>query len=122
MNQTAPALTLGLVSVTLLAVACAPATVPASVDLPSVTVSLAGTYDCGPEGEAPEDVVELKADGTLTITHPDGVVEEGTWTAEGNSGAFGPGTEFEDPFTIEGANLVFADPGAALRFVCTPAA
>ncbi|HEV8571560.1 MAG TPA: hypothetical protein VGR49_00750 [Actinomycetota bacterium] len=83
--------------------------------------SIAGTYNCGVEGETPDDsVIELREDGTLTITQPDGSTGEGAWSAEGDSGAFNPGTPEEDPFTIEGDNLVFADSGAPVRFVCTP--
>jgi len=69
------------------------------------------------------DVVELREAGTLTITHPDAGVTEGPGTSsvEGDRRAFNPGTPEEDPFTIEGDNLVFGDPDAAVRFVCTPA-
>jgi hypothetical protein len=85
--------------------------------------SIAGTYNCAREGQPTEGVVELREDGTLTIT-PEGPfpVEEGTWSwsVEGEQGAFHLG-EGDDPFTIEGDNLVFADPDAAVRFVCTPA-
>ena len=85
--------------------------------------SIAGTYNCAPPDPQygkPDDV-ELREDGTLTITqHPSGGREggtfEGTWSAEGDSGSFGPGTTEEETFTIEGDRLVFPD-----GFVCTPA-
>jgi hypothetical protein len=85
------------------------------------TPSIAGTYNCGIEGGDVEDVVELGTDGSFTVTLPDGTVETGgTWRAEGEGGVVVAPTGEEDPFTIEGENLVFADPGAP-RFVCTPA-
>jgi hypothetical protein len=82
--------------------------------------SIAGTYNCGLEGGEPEDVVVLDPDGTVTITPAVGEVGTGTWTLEGDRGAFTFDGQ-EDPFTVEGDNLVFADPGAADRLVCTPA-
>ena len=40
---------------------------------------------------------------------------------DGSAGAFNPGTAAEDPFSIEGENIVFGDPDAEVRSVCTPA-
>ena len=86
--------------------------------------SLVGTYECRLEGETgpPISTIELRDDGTGTITiGEDEATFEITWAAEGESGSFGPGTAEEDPFTIEGENIVFADPtGNEPSEVCAP--
>ncbi|MGH9890958.1 MAG: hypothetical protein ACREA0_03020, partial [bacterium] len=92
--------------------------------------SIAGTYNCGMEGEAPQDVLELREDRTLTFTPgalpgapPDAPPpEEGTWSLEGNAGTF-QFQDFQDRFTIEGDRLTFAHAGApeGEETVCTRA-
>lgn len=81
---------------------------------PAGEASIAGRYQCGPEGATSDlDMVELAADGTLTITHPDGAVETGTWSGDSSGGVFGG--EGGESFIVENGRLRFAD-----GFVCTP--
>jgi len=54
----------------------------------------------------------LTDDGTLTITNPADTVYEGTWSAEGDSGA-ATVEGSDNPFSIDGDRLVFDS------FVCT---
>jgi hypothetical protein len=100
---------MGLMALALLVVACGgePKQEADTDATPNIDVSLVGTYNCSPGGGAPaEDVIELKEDGTLTITQG-GTTIEGTWSAEGGRGAFKPEGQPEDPFTVEGDRLVF---------------
>lgn len=86
---------------------------------------VAGTYNCGTEGETPQDVLELREDGTLTFT-PTGSgappPEEGTWSVDGDSGVFSF-PNFQDSFTVEEDRLVFAHAGApeSESLICTRA-
>lgn len=79
----------------------------------AASASIAGAYHCGLPPEAP-DVVEVREDGTVTITQP-GASVEGTWRVEGDEGAFTIDGH-EDPFSVEGERLLFDD-----GFVCTEA-
>lgn len=97
-----------LIALLVLAFACGQEQKKADTDAtPIVDASLVGTYNCSPGGGAPaEDVIELKEDGTLTITQG-GTTIEGTWSAQGGRGSFKPEGQPEDPFTVEGDRLVF---------------
>ena len=91
---------------------------------PTANSSLAGSYKCAGD---PVNTLELRSDGTLTLSSPSFVnpkgetiapsTEQGTWTASGNSvklvGSFtDPGG---DTFTVEGNRLV----AGGGDFVCT---
>lgn len=78
--------------------------------------SIVGRYNCQQPGATEQDLIELQADGKLKITQG-GQTVEGTWSAQGSSGAFGPGTPEEEKFTIQEGRLVFGD-----GTVCTKAA
>lgn len=94
-------------------------------ETPRAGDSIAGTYNCGQEGEPPQDVLHLSEDGTVTFT-PQGAgappPDEGIWSVDGNSGEF-QFPVFRDKFTIEGDRLEFAHAGApeSVRFVCVRA-
>jgi hypothetical protein len=83
--------------------------------------SIAGTYECQPEGVTPPPpgiIAELQEDGTLTITveGEEWAPAQGTWSVEGDRGAWhGLGGE-DEPFTVEGDRLVKDD-----GLVCTRA-
>ena len=82
----------------------------------ATSASLAGKYKClHPEADSP-DAVELRADGTLSITAASvGQTFEGKWTAQGTSGAFGPGTPDEEKFTVQDGKIVFEDTTTCTR-------
>lgn len=85
-----------------------------TVCTPAGEASIAGRYQCGPAGATSDlDIVELRPDGTLTITHPDGLVEAGTWSGDSSGGVFGG--EGGESFIVEDGRLLFAD-----GYVCTP--
>lgn len=86
--------------------------------------AVAGTYDCGIEGESdqPGEVWQLREDGTLTNTPQRAGLEpvEYTWSVEGEQVIIHTG-ESDDPFTFEGDRLVVAgEPSPEGRWVCTP--
>jgi len=55
------------------------------------------------------DIVELSHDGTLTVTHSDGVTEPpGIWTVDGPEGFFGSEEEGVR-FVVVGDRLLFED-------------
>jgi hypothetical protein len=71
--------------------------------------SIAGTYECRIPGASTWDIVELSHDGTLTITHSDGVTEPpGIWTVDGPEGFFGSEEEGVR-FVVVGDRLLFED-------------
>jgi hypothetical protein len=118
-------LNLSVAAVALLLTACTPvasspavatATTTAGATSPAATgaASVVGTYHCG---DGPDSIVELREDGTLIIDilEDPGPPGESTWVVEGDQVLFNAGTPDEDPFTIDGENLV---QGA---FVCRPA-
>jgi len=109
---------LGVIAFALFVSACTGAPTPSPTPAPSATPasSIVGTYLCGPPEARDQDKVEVRADGTVTITQPGGEPGQGTWSVQGNRGFFNPGTSEEDPFTIDGDRLVFDD-----GFVCNPA-
>ena len=108
-RRTPEAVANGLMAMALLVVACSPVTQESESANPSGNDSIAGTYNCLQPGASDPDIVELQEDGTLTITHPDGVTEApGTWSVDGDQGAFGPEVEGE-PFTVEEGDLLFED-------------
>jgi hypothetical protein len=123
---TAKGLRAGVIALAIMGVACGEGQQESpSGATPRAADSIAGAYNCGQEGEPPQDVLELGEDGTVTIT-PGGPgappPEEGTWSVDGNSGEFQfPG--FRDQFTIEGDRLEFAHAGApeSERLICTRA-
>lgn len=87
---------------------------------------VAGTYMCGPEGEIPEDTLELRDDGTSTTSPPSppggeppkgapgGELLEETWSIEGNRGSINSEGGGQKKFSVEGDRLLFDD-----GFVCT---
>jgi hypothetical protein len=86
--------------------------------------SIAGTYNCTIEGfpEATVDALELQDDGTLEFrpeAAPPGTIEEGTWSAEGDSVALTREGR-DETFALEGDRLV-GRTGGGDRYVCTPA-
>jgi hypothetical protein len=113
MNSTTRHLPLGLALCGMLVCACAPAATqaPASV-APSVGgASIVGTWDCLPPGASEPDVIEISAEGTVTVNQG----EPTTWSVEGNRGAF-HWPEGDHTFTIEADQIVFDD-----GIVCTRA-
>src|SRR5918996_1637666 len=113
MRQTPRTLKPGLLAIALLLAACGGGADEGS------GASIAGTYNCGREGEAPQDVLELRGDGTLTYT-PGALPgadpgapppEEGTWSVDRDSGVF-EFSAFQDRFTVTEDGLEFAHAGA----------
>lgn len=78
--------------------------------------SIVGTWKCGPPDAPGQDLVEIRADGTVSITQP-GASPGGsvTWSLDGNRGSFDT-PEGKDPFTVEPGRIVFDD-----GFTCAPA-
>ena len=77
--------------------------------------AVAGTYDCRAPSATASDRVEMRVDGTITITHPDGQSGSGTWTLEGNTlTTHGVGRNGQEDFTVDGDRIL----GSA-GFVCT---
>lgn len=106
---------LNLATVALILTACttppatATPTTVATSTAASSDLSIVGQWECARGSDDP-DILDFRADGTVTITHPDGVVEgPGTWSLEGTEGLMNPGEEFEEAFTAEGDRLVFGD-------------
>lgn len=98
----------GMLFVSLLA-ACALSGCGGSPTESAPGTSIMGEYECLQPGASEPDIVVLAEDGTLTITHPDGVTEPpGVWSVDGNLGWFGPEGEGES-FTIVEGKLVFGD-------------
>jgi hypothetical protein len=104
--------------------ACAQQAGPAATAAPDT--ELAGVYSCAPDPEPTDpgwpgpETWTLAEDGTLTIMIPDGGTEEGTWTIEGDRVTIHFQGQ-DDPFTVEGENLVaeVADPEGA-TWTCRP--
>lgn len=103
------------------------AATPTTAAIPTAAAPLAGTYNCLPEEVSPPPpaiVMELREDGTLTITPgapstgqpepgaPDSPVG-GTWSVEGSRGTLQVGGGKEQ-FSIEGSRLLKDD-----GLVCT---
>lgn len=111
--------------IVLVVAACAQQAGPAATAPPDTDV--AGTYTCAPDPEPTDpgwpgpETWTLAEDGTLSIMVPGGGTEEGTWTIEGNEVTIHFQGQ-DDPFTVEGENLVSAaaDPEGA-RYTCRPA-
>ena len=97
----------------LLVAACSPAgeTSPGGAD------SMVGTYECLQPGASGPDIVVLGEDGSVSITHPDGVEESGvTWAFDGDTGTFSDPDGEVESFTIVGDGFDFED-----GTTCTPA-
>jgi hypothetical protein len=107
MNRVPRSLTTSVMTVALLLVACTPATEAPASATPSAGGSIAGRYDCQQPGASETDLVELREDGTVTITQGESAVQ-GTWSVDGDSGAFTVEGQ-DDPFTVEEDRLVFED-------------
>ena len=101
--------------------ASSPSQVTSATPTPASAVSIEGTYECG--GTLPPEggqltlvwIWELMGDGTLTVTGPDDVVHEGTWSGEAGAGVASVEGGEGNTFTIEGDRLVFE------AFECTRA-
>lgn len=77
----------------------------------SGTTSIAADYGCTYEGaDSPTVAYELRQDGTFTIHSFDPAVDntKGSWSAQGDSGAFEIRGKKEQ-FTIQDDRLVFAE-------------
>lgn len=99
--------------VSLMIVACTPETQGTASPSSGDAASIVGTWNCGPPEAPGGDLVEIRADGTVTVTPPDG--EPGppmSWSVDGDEGSFDG-----DPFTVETADRLVFDDG----FVCTRA-
>lgn len=104
---------IGLTALAFIVVACTPETQQTASPTPGGAASIVGTWNCGPPEAPGADLVEIRADGTVTVTPPGG--EPGApmaWSVEGNRGSFDG-----DPFTIETVDRLVFDDG----FVCTRA-
>lgn len=107
--------------------ACTPATQPTASPTAEGSVSIAGSYGCGREGDpdAPVFGWDLREDGTLQNHSPQDIlalattaeekIVSGTWSVTGDSGKV-TSENVDYPFTIDGDNLIFADG----KFVCEP--
>lgn len=75
--------------------------------------SLAGTWECARGSDDPT-TARLNADGTMTMTFPDGATAPpGPWSIDGDQGRFGTESDGES-FTVEDGKIVFGD-----ETVCT---
>lgn len=84
--------------------------------------SIAGTYECGLEGQAPREVWELSEDQSLVVSPKDSGAdpEEGTWSMKNDQVIINFSGADNDPFNVEGDRLVFAGPkGPDGLWVCT---
>jgi hypothetical protein len=112
-------LQVGLTALALIGVACTPGTQQAASPTPGGAASIVGTWNCGTPDEPGSGVIEIRADGTATISNP-GDEFAVTWSLEGDRGEFifpeGP----SDPFTVEADRIVIA-PARGGETVCTPA-
>jgi hypothetical protein len=91
-----------------------PEATPVATPLSSIT----GIYTCNAAGSTddPTEVVQLRADGTLTwVIAPEGPASEGTWSAGAEAGAIRINGE-DDPFTIADDELNFSGSG---ELICT---
>jgi hypothetical protein len=101
--------TIAALGVTLLLAGCAPEAPASPSAADDTTASIVGRYDCQQPGASETDDVELREDGTLTISQPAlGSSVEGTWSLEGNAGVFTI-EGADEPFSIDGNRLVFDD-------------
>lgn len=74
---------------------------------PDPTPSVVGTYDCRAVEATAGDTVEVRADGTLTITKRSGESASGTWTVDGPTfTTHWVGRGGEEDFTIQGDVIV----------------
>lgn len=121
MNRIPSARPIAWLALAVFVVACSGQATASPPAAPTATAaSIVGTWKCGPPEASGQDIVEIRADGTVTITQPDvapDVTPGGSipWEVEGNRGAFIT-PEGRDEFTIEADRIVFDD-----GFVCTRA-
>ena len=95
--------------IAMLLISCTPAPTPSPSPADGGTDSIAGRYACLQPGASEADDVELREDGTLTISQPAlGSSVEGTWSMEGGAGVFTVEGQ-DEPFTIDDERLVFED-------------
>jgi hypothetical protein len=113
MRCTPMILGIALVALAIAVCACTPGPQATASPTAEAEVSIVGTWNCLPRGQAEPDDVEIRADGTVTITSPG--LGEGTtltWTVEGDRVSFDG-----DPGTIESEDRMVFDTGV----VCTRA-
>jgi hypothetical protein len=113
-------LQIGLTALALVGVACTPGTQQAASPTPGGAASIVGTWNCGPPGEPGTVVIEIRADGTATISMPEEEPLAVTWSLEGDRGEFTFPVGPSDPFTVEDDRIVIT-PARGGETVCTPA-
>lgn len=83
-----------------------------------------GKYDCGIEGETPQDVLTVRKDGSVKLVNKgandDAPDQAGTWKLDGNSGTF-IFTDYGQLFTAKDDRVTFASEGAPREYICTRA-
>lgn len=118
MRRTPTKLSIGIAALAFALAACTPGTQATASPTAEGDVSIVGTWNCGPPDEPERDVVEISADGTVTINQPGAGPASLTWTVEGDRVAFqGPPDAPADMGTIESQDRIVFDDG----FVCTRA-
>lgn len=100
-------------------VACTPGTAPTATPAADGDASIVGTWKCEPPDGSFRDNVEIRADGTVTITDAEDPATTGelTWTVEGDRLAFqpldAPPDAPPDMGTIESEDRIVFDTGIA---------
>jgi hypothetical protein len=108
---------IALVALAVAVVACTPGPQATASPTAEGDVSIVGTWNCP---GTPPDVMEITADGTVTITSSGGT-ETLTWTVEGDRVSFqGPPDEAPEVGTIESEDrIVFESDTVGRAVVCT---